>query len=340
MTDAPFPYFGGKKAVASIVWQALGDVKHFMEPFFGSGAVLLNRPAYDPTRHIETINDADAHVANVWRALQFDPDGVARWCDWPVNHVDLSSRKRALNAKLEYVKSNMIADDGWFDAKLAGYWIWAASCWIGHGLVRPNQIPHLTGAGMGVHKLSQIPHLGNQGMGVHKLSQRPRLGDTGRGVQDPHNPNIYKWFRELSERLRHVRVVCGDWKRICGGNWQNNMGTVGMFFDPPYGRKATRDSGLYSVDSLDVADEVCEWCLNRGSKKSHRIVLAGYFEEHESLLNHGWSAHKWKAQGGYSNRGKGKNKNRFREALFFSPHCLADGQSNQAPLPLAIDLAK
>ena len=45
---APFPYFGGKAKVADIVWQALGDVNAYIEPFFGSGAVLLNRPNYDP----------------------------------------------------------------------------------------------------------------------------------------------------------------------------------------------------------------------------------------------------------------------------------------------------
>ena len=86
--EAPFPYFGGKKTVASTVWAALGDVKHYMEPFCGSAAVLLLRPDYDPTRHIETIVDKDGYVANVWRSIQFSPDETAEWCDWPVNHAD------------------------------------------------------------------------------------------------------------------------------------------------------------------------------------------------------------------------------------------------------------
>ena len=41
--DAPFPWFGGKRRVAPIVWQRFGDVQNYVEPFFGSGAVLLNR---------------------------------------------------------------------------------------------------------------------------------------------------------------------------------------------------------------------------------------------------------------------------------------------------------
>ena len=37
---APFPYFGGKSSVASLVWDALGQPKHYIEPFFGSGAQM------------------------------------------------------------------------------------------------------------------------------------------------------------------------------------------------------------------------------------------------------------------------------------------------------------
>lgn len=92
----PFPYFGGKSKISSIVWEALGNPKHYIEPFFGSGAVLLNRPNFDPSTSIESINDKDGFIANVWRSLQFSPDETAKWCDWPVNHADLSARKKEL----------------------------------------------------------------------------------------------------------------------------------------------------------------------------------------------------------------------------------------------------
>jgi site-specific DNA-adenine methylase len=39
--QAPFPWFGGKRKVASEVWAALGDVDNYVEPFAGSLAVLL-----------------------------------------------------------------------------------------------------------------------------------------------------------------------------------------------------------------------------------------------------------------------------------------------------------
>lgn len=41
---APFPWFGGKSKIANEVWRRFGDVPNYVEPFFGSGAVLLGRP--------------------------------------------------------------------------------------------------------------------------------------------------------------------------------------------------------------------------------------------------------------------------------------------------------
>ena len=324
---APFPYFGGKSTIAHEVWEGLGEIHHYIEPFFGSGAVLLNRPNFDPKTHIETINDKDGFITNVWRSLQFSPDVVAKWCDWPVNHADLMSRKKSLIKNEEKLLENLVKDDTWHDPKMAGYWIWANSCWIGSGLTRPGQIPHIANGGKGVHALGQRPHIANGGKGVHALGKRPHIADGGEGtskdVQGPYNTNIYKWFRDLSERLRYVRVVCGDWTRVCGGNWQDHCGLCGIFFDPPYGIKANRTSTIYHKDSLTIADDVRQWALERGDKESYRIILAGYFEEHQELLKHGWRFKLWRAVGGYANIGEKQGKqNRLKEALFLSPHCI------------------
>ena len=124
---APFPYFGGKRAVAEAVWEALGNPAHYIEPFFGSGAVLLARPGWNPDM-TETVNDKDGFLCNVWRSLQLSPDETAKWCDWPVNHADLIARRKVLLAGESMLLENLCKDDVWHDVKLAGYWIWAASC--------------------------------------------------------------------------------------------------------------------------------------------------------------------------------------------------------------------
>jgi len=316
MVKAPFPYFGGKASVADVAWRALGQPKHYIEPFFGSGAVLLNRPNYDPATHVETVNDKDGHIANVWRALQADPDAVAKVCDWPVNLADLSARKSRLLSAGPGLLAALAADDKYYDVELAGCWIWASSCWIGAGLTSLGGIPNISDAGQGVHRIGKVPH----------------ICDAGKGVQEPYNTNIYEWFRQLSERLRYVRVVCGDWIRVCGGNWQAQIGPCGMFFDPPYS-DPNRYSDIYHEDSMTVATEVAKWAYQRAGRDSCRIVLAGYYGEHEWLLDHGWRVHRWSARGGYGNLKRSEDGeavgkyNRHREALFMSPNCeLVDRQ--------------
>jgi hypothetical protein len=269
---------------------------------------------------VESINDKDGFISNVWRALQFSPDETARWCDWPVNHADLMARKKELIKNEGKLLAGLVADDKWHDPIMAGYWIWAASCWIGSGLTRPGQIPHLSDGGIGVHALGQIPHLSNGGKGVHALGQRPHIGDGEKGVQEPYNTNIYRWFRTLSERLRYVRVVCGDWRRVCGGNWQDKIGICGMFFDPPYGVE-DRNTKIYHHDSTTIAADVMAWARERGKLETYRIVLSGY-EEYMELEKEGWRIESWTAVGGYGNV---DNQNRKREKLYFSPHCLNGG---------------
>ncbi|MDD5459707.1 MAG: DNA adenine methylase [Phycisphaerae bacterium] len=292
---APFPYFGGKSKVADVVWSYLGDVKQYIEPFFGSGAVLLKRPPTKLDKVYEIVNDKDGFIANVWRSLVFSPDEVAKWCDWPVNHADLNARRKSLIANERRLIDSLQNDPDWHDPKMAGYWIWAASCWIGSGLTRPNATPHLTGD-RGVQ--TKIPHL---------------TGDRG----------VYQWMRALHARLRNVKVVCGDWKRVCGGNWQDNNKPVGMFFDPPYATKG-RDESIYHHDSMTVGKEVEAWVLERGANQNYRIVVAGYDDEYTSLLKAGWDIHEWSANGGYANMAKVKGKlNRHRERLFISPYCIA-----------------
>ena len=85
LTKAPFPYFGGKRDAAPLVWTCLGDVDHYAEPFVGSGAMLLERPhPCNRPYYSETINDADGFIVNVHRSLALHPHATAEAASWPV----------------------------------------------------------------------------------------------------------------------------------------------------------------------------------------------------------------------------------------------------------------
>jgi len=168
----PFPWFGGKSRVAGLVWQRFGEVRNYVEPFAGSLAVLLNRPG---APGIETVNDLDCLLANFWRALKYDPDGVAECADNPVNEADQHARHLWLCHQEEF-RERMKVDPDYYDAKIAGWWVWGQCIWIGSGWCS-RQLPHLGTAGTGIHR--KLPHLGDAGKGVHR--KLPHLGDAGKG---------------------------------------------------------------------------------------------------------------------------------------------------------------
>lgn len=309
---SPFPYFGGKRKVAPQVWAALGDVDNYAEPFAGSLAVLLERPAWH-TGSIETVNDADRYLANFWRALSHDPEQVARYTDWPVNECDLEARHLWLvNEGQRRMAENLYNDPDWFDAKIAGWWLWGICSWIGSGWC----------SGTGPHGYTDDE---DGGQGINR--QRPDLdGNSGlvRG-EAFRQEALYAYMHALAARLRNVRVCCGDWSRIVTNGALSAGNTVGIFLDPPYSDLAERDSNLYAVDSLDVAHEVREWCVANGDNPHYRIVLAGYRDEHDSELPSTWQRMAWKANKSYgssTSAGSANDANRHKEMLWFSPACL------------------
>lgn len=286
---APFPWFGGKSRVAHLVWDRFGNVPNYIEPFAGSLAVLLARPH---VARIETVNDLDCLIANFWRALQSDPEGVALHANNPVNEADQHARHLWLVSQDEF-RERMKVDPEFYDSKIAGWWVWGQCIWIGSGWCSV-----------------QLPHLGDAGTGVHR--KRPHLGDA--------YSHLLGYMRGLAERMRAVRVCCGDWSRICGPSPTVKLGITGVFLDPPYADEDDRQEGLYSTDSLTVAHEVRAWAIEHGNDPSLRIALCGY---ECAAMPSDWEEVAWKARGGYGSQGNGRGReNAGRERIWFSPACL------------------
>jgi hypothetical protein len=294
--QAPFPWFGGKSRVADIVWERFGRVANYVEPFAGSLAVLLAAPRV-PT--CETVNDADGFLCNFWRAVTAEPDAVASHADWPVNENDLHARHAVIAEMRADFTRRLEGDPEYYDAKIAGWWVWGICCWINGGFgvlqgpwCRVDGKLIKSDAGRGV--IRQRVHLGSSGQGVKR--QRVHLGE---------------WFGALSERLRRVRVCCGDWSRVLGPSPTTKLGTTAVFLDPPYGDVRAPD--LYGEDSLTIAADVAAWCAEHGSDPDLRIALCGYEGEHDLP---DWTKHSWDT--GSASFG---NTSGHRERIWFSPSC-------------------
>jgi hypothetical protein len=337
---APFPWFGGKSSIAAEIWSRFGNVQNYVEPFFGSGAVLLARPR--PFSGVETINDACGFVANFWRAIQAAPHEAAAWADWPVSEADLEARHYWLVTEGRAILEAGLADPEWYDAKIAGWWCWGLCSWIGSGWCSgmgpwqagPNGFERIGDAGQGINR--KLPHIGSAGRGINRklphMSARQGINrqlphmSARQGInrqlpaESPAQEAIAHQFQMLSDRLRRVRIARGDWSRVCGDSVTWRHGRTAIFLDPPYADTADRTENIYATDSLTVAHDVREWAIEAGKRPDMLICLAGYDGEHTMPCD--WLAHSWKSKGGYGSQGHGRGRdNAKREMLWFSPAC-------------------
>lgn len=313
--SAPFPWFGGKSRVADIVWQRFGDVKNYVEPFAGSLAVLLQRPT---PPGLETVNDLDKYLVNFWRAVAVDSNAVAAAADWPVSEGDLEARHAWLVTEGAKRLGEILIDPNGYDATIAGWWVWGLCSWIGSGWcsgegpwVASESGWVMRNAGQGINR--QLPHLGDAGKGINR--KLPHLGDAGKGIAD--------YLGQLCQRLRFVRVCCGDWRRVLTPSVTFRHGLTGVLLDPPYGEGEVDYSA--GGNRTDMRHDVLAWALQHGNNPDLRIALCGYEGQFEMPVE--WEVVEWKAAGGYSSTAAEETegqRNRHRERVWFSPHCLRE----------------
>ena len=192
MPDPIFPYFGGKRRAAAEVWQALGTVDRYIEPFFGSGAVLLAAPVRPKS---ELVNDKDHHVANLWRALQRDPEEVWRVASAPCSEVELKARAKWLRSW----KAPDFDDLAACDPYAAGVWLWVACVAVKVGGPDLHRGDHGTGI-----KGFEFTRAWFDGVAERIARTQILCGD---------------WARCVTEAALYY----------------NTCARVGVFLDPPYG---------------------------------------------------------------------------------------------------------
>lgn len=67
-------YPGSKWNIVKDLVKNIPDHHTYVEPYFGSGALFFNKQPSD----IETINDLDSDVTNLFRCIQMDSEKLAR----------------------------------------------------------------------------------------------------------------------------------------------------------------------------------------------------------------------------------------------------------------------
>ena len=107
---AALRYPGSKWSIASVIVSHFQDHYHYVEPYFGSGAVFFSKP---PSPH-ELINDVNHLVINFFRVLR---DRTEELC-WALEATPW--------ARDEYAQSHVLTDDPLEDARRFVVRIWQA----------------------------------------------------------------------------------------------------------------------------------------------------------------------------------------------------------------------
>lgn len=354
---APYSYFGGKSKIAPEIWRRFGDVQNYIEPFFGSGAVLLSRTSKP---ELELVNDIDGFIVNFWRATQSDAETVAQYADHPAFENDLHARHVWLVGQKESLQTRLEGDPEFYDARIAGWWVWGMSLWIGSGfcsgrgswqsvngeLVKTDpqhagvsrQLPHVVDrclrsdfvrAFPSVQAVvRQLPVLTVQ-QGVKR--NRIELAASPKGIQrklpesvsargvTARRDGLYAYFAELQARFERVRVTCGDWVRVVTPAVLAAKTPCAVLLDPPYTTDG-REAQLYNEDDGTIHMTVRQWAVENGDNPDLRIAYCGY--DDSFAFPSDWEKLAWKTNGGYSNQGEARKANASREVVWFSPHCL------------------
>ena len=176
---APFPYYGGKRRSASIIWERLGNPTVYVEPCAGSIAVLLARP--DGAGPREVVCDVDGLLCNFWRAVSAEPHATALYASWPTVHQDLTARHIWLRRWAVENAEQLSLDPDFYDVKAAGWWVWGISNWIGGSwcavdttLERRMPAVQPNGGGRGVNA-QRRPLVGTTGGGAGVSAQRVNM---------------------------------------------------------------------------------------------------------------------------------------------------------------------
>ena len=294
---APFPWPGGKRRWASLIWSRLGNPDVYAEPFFGSGAVLLARPGGPGKR--EVVCDANGLVCNFWRAVVADPALVARYAANPTFHHDLTARRIHMGKWLAEHGNLLAEDPGHHDPRIAGWWVWAMSMWIGR---HTGFLP--TGATVEDRIPKIVPSLSGSGISAQVAMMR------GKGPV-AQMAAIERHLRDLQDRLHSVIVLNRDWTSCvtpaalaaCPSASGHSRAVL---LDPPY----LQDGQIYESDDGKVARAAYAWAVRNGDE--HRVAYCcrrGTFE-----VPPGWTAETKT----FVRTGRGD------DMVMFSPACVED----------------
>ena len=183
-------YPGSKWRIADKLVELIPDHHTYLEPYFGSGAMFFRKAPSD----IETVNDLDWDVVNLFQCIQTDPEKLAR-----LVMTTPYSRQMYDDAFKSDPIMEVLSEGNRF-LKACQFLV---RCWQGHGF-RSN---------------------GYKVGWKNDVQGRERMYALWNWYRLP------EWVIEIAERLRRVQIECSPaLELIVRYDYEN----VFMYLDPPY----------------------------------------------------------------------------------------------------------
>ena len=318
MSTTPITYFGNKRKIAPLIWKHIGDVDKFIDCFGGSMSVLLARPHRLTLQHHEVVNDLDGRLVNFYRAMKYDPIGLAKGARNVMRaSVEAWARAAELKQASDDLVSKLSGSSQYYDLELAISYVFVNSVQIGKSYV-------MGAYGIDSEKKFTKLYVGNDSRGVSRSRINVRHSVYMNMTEESH----IKYYQWLSDRLKRVVILCGEWDSplssftaIAGKGKRDGDWSTGIILDPPYAGD-NHDIKLYESHNLSVSPAVREKAIELGEDKRLKIALCGYIEEHDKGIPANWHRVSWSADVGYASQKKDKsNNNRQKEMIWFSPGC-------------------
>lgn len=321
----PYQFFGGKRRVAHVIWKAFGNLDCYIEPFFGSGAVLLARP--QPVRGVEVVNDLNGFIINFWRAVVHAPESVVRHSARPMSQDELMAMKVYIKKSFRSLSARLQADINFYDPIVAGLWV------AGQNLTMSCDMGICTGPWHVVdNEIVRAPELGKDGNRDDGMRVR-NTTPYGKAAAFIANPNSQKgklmfqklliYYQQLAERLCSVIIHNREWNRVLFKHFLYGDHNTGVFLDPPYSDKSRTIIMKRSyVSYSDVSAQVNQWCVENSNLRNLRIAVCGLDGEHNNLEDLGWTKYCWSAQGSFYKPVAERRVTNYKdERIWFSPSC-------------------
>lgn len=238
-TSLPLKWHGGKQYLASKIIQLIPQHTHYVEPYFGGGAVLFNKPQELVEDHSEVVNDVDCELMNFWRVLR--------------NSGTFAAFKRQV--------SLMPFSSQEFDA--------AKQALVSRQSSPPDKPTPAEAVSRAVAFFT-VYRQSRQGLGKDFASMsRTR---TRRGM----NEQVSSWLSAIEgldaacERLQRVVLLCHDALTVIGR--EDGPGTF-FYLDPPYMHGTRVTTSDYTNE---MTDEDHDALLQRLGGVRGKFILSGY----------------------------------------------------------------